>query len=57
MSDLVLSREISAGGSKELLNKLKELLKTEDSAVLRGHILQLAKAWGLKIRLPKSNAA
>lgn len=57
MSDLMLTREIAASGSKELLDKLKELLKTEDSEVLRGHILQLAKAWGLKVRLPKVKAA
>jgi len=58
MTNQVLPRDISAGGSKQLLAKLKELLKTEDSEVLRDHIMQLAKAWGLKVRLPaKSKVA
>lgn len=58
MSEQVLTRDITAGGSKELLKKLQELLKTEDSEVLRKHIMQLAKAWGMKVRLPaKANVA
>lgn len=58
MSDQTLTRDVAGGDSKEHLKRLKELLKTEDSEVLRGHIMQLAKAWGLKVRLPaKSNVA
>ena len=45
-------REITAGGSQELIKKLQELLKTDDSEVLRKHIVHLAKAWDVKVRLP-----
>jgi len=44
--------DISAGSSKELIEKLKEQLKIEDNELLRSHILKLARAWGLKVRLP-----
>lgn len=44
--------DIVAVGSKELIEKLKEQLKTEDNELLRAHILQLARAWGLTVRLP-----
>ena len=47
-----MPNDIVAIGSEELLEKLKEQLKTEDSELLRSHILKLAEAWGLKIRLP-----
>jgi len=58
MSEQILTRDIAASGSAELLKNLQELLKTEDSEVLREHIMQLAKAWGLKVRLPsKANVA
>lgn len=48
----ILTRDIAAEDSRELLDKLKQLLKTEDSDLLRAHIMQLSKAWGLKVRLP-----
>lgn len=47
-----LVNDISAGSSKELIEKLKEQLKIEDNELLRSHILKLARAWGLKVRLP-----
>lgn len=44
--------DIEARGSNELLEKLKNQLKTNDDELLREHILKLAKAWGLQVRLP-----
>lgn len=38
---------------KELVKRLKVLLKTDDNEMLREHILRLSKAWGLKPRLPR----
>lgn len=45
------------GGSsspEEHLKKMKKLLKKQEDETLRGHIRQLSKAWGIKIRLPKA---
>jgi hypothetical protein len=44
--------DIEATGSKELIEKLKEQLKTDDNELLRAHILRLAQAWGLQVHLP-----
>lgn len=50
MSDHVT--DILATDPKELLQRLKDRLRTDDNELLRTHILQLARAWGLKVRLP-----
>jgi hypothetical protein len=47
-----LEGDIIAVDPKDLFEKLKEQLKTNDSELLRAHIMRLAKAWGLKVRLP-----
>lgn len=53
-----VKKDVSATSSTELLKKLKELLKTDDSQELRDHIMRLSKAWGVRVRLPrKTNAA
>lgn len=52
MSEQLHETDIVATDSKELIEKLKEQLKTNDDELLRAHIVQLAKAWGLKVRLP-----
>lgn len=52
MSDTLLGVDVVAKSNSELLEKLKEQLKTNDDELLRTHIMQLAKAWGLQVRLP-----
>jgi hypothetical protein len=50
--------EVTEGDPRKLLRQLREKLKTQDSEVLREHIVQLSRAWGIKVRLPaKSKVA
>lgn len=52
-----LEKDVAVGGSKEVLRKLKNLLKTDDSQELRDHIMRLSKAWGVRVRLPAKRDA
>jgi len=51
--------EIGSSGDspKEHLRKLKERLKTTHDPVLRAHMRQLMRAWGVRVRLPKVQVA
>ena len=49
------SKTWASKAPKELLKELKEELKTRPhDEQLRSHIVQLKKAWGVRIRLPKA---
>lgn len=39
------------------LLKLKEMLKTTHDPVLRAHMRQLMREWGVRVRLPKIQIA
>lgn len=42
---------------KAHLRELNKALKREHDPLLREHMRQLMKAWGVRVRLPKSEAA
>ena len=51
------SRDWASEAPKKLMEALrKELEANPKDEALRGHILQLKRAWGIRIRLPKKAA-
>ena len=55
MTSVVRMVEIGSSGctQKEHLKKLKEVLRTTQDPVLKAHMRQLMRAWGVRVRLPK----
>jgi len=51
--------EIGSSGDtrREHLKKLRMMLETTHDPALRAHMRQLMRAWGVRVRLPKTQVA